>query len=285
MARNIILFSIFVLCSIDLLGQSPIRPYNKNDPAPKTVPSLDSLSLAATGYSFDDQDLGWFPFNDEDKLKLFYDSSEVVKAVDRVSFQSLINSEIEPSSYVDLITFVDSRSLLRADISFQVTSNELQDSVMTAEAIATNKLLEEGGNIALGVNRPIYYNQFGKDTLLYFLADLSVNVYTDVPINDQVFNPRLGGLVKLSGDLRGYNSPKSNFRAGVQYSGAYSFFNSEYTENSETVQLPSRVGYITLEPYIGIGPFEIKYTLIISGNEIFDGNKSSIELTMVPLKF
>lgn len=280
MKKKLIFAGLLCILSMSLQGQILISPYSVKKPSDK---------LAPTGTS---NEFGFWPFSGKNRLQVLYDSSSAFNALERFAFTSLINtSGNNPTTFVEVASFVDPGSAFKVDLSVQLTDTEANDTTNSPQNVAIQKLMSEGGNISLGINRPIYYNQAWSGN--YFLTEFGVNAFFDLPfVNKKVYNPSLGAQLRLSGDIRLYTNSGENkrisgklFRAGVEYGAVWNVFNSEYQKNSELPELPGSVGFITIEPYVGLLFFNIKYTGIISSNDIFNGKKSIIEVGIVPIKF
>ncbi len=272
------LFIILLLTcwSTYLKAQTVLSPYSFNKQRQTGV-------LASTGspnYKF-------IPFRAEEELKAFYDSSKVFNAIQRVSFSDLIGGEgNNPTSFVEILTYVDPKSKFRANLSVQLTDSESSDTT-TTQNIAIQKLLTNGGNISFGINRPVFYDELWDGN--FILTNTYLNLYLDVPyVNKKVYNPGLGLQMGITGDFRLFtdgNTGGKLFRAGAEYGLIYNALNEPYQKNTEISELPKTISFITVEPYIGFLMFTIKYTSIISSNELFQGKKSILEIGLVPIKF
>jgi len=278
--KNQILF-LFIFFSFSLNAQSVLSPYSFKEKAAMEAAGQQFIGTGGEGY-------GFFPFLGENELKTFYDSSAVFNTIDKVSFFNLLNTEGDNlTSFVEVLSYVDSKSKFKANLSVQLTDTEQSDTSNTAQNVAIQKLLTSGGNIAIGINRPIYYNEFWNGN--FFLVDAGLNAYFDLPyVNRRVYNPGVGSQFRIAGDFRILTDSENKgkfFRLGTEYSFVQNLFNSSYETNTDIPEIPSSIGFITFEPYIGLFFIDLKYSFIFSNNSIFNDKKRFVEVSIVPLKF
>ena len=280
--KNLFSFFIFLfILGTNLDAQSVLSPFSYKGVETSRAKRANIGEASSKGY-------GFFPFNEVNELKIFYDSSSLINSLDKISFLNLVNTEgNNMTSFVEVLSYVDDNSRFKANLNVQLTDTERSDTINSNKNIAIQKLLTSGGNISIGVNRPIYYNEFCKGSMI--LADLSIKGYFDLPyVNRRVYNPSVGSQISLAGDFRIVTDSKNRgkiFRLGMEYSLVQSLFNSAYQENTDLLIIPSSVGFITVEPYIGLFFFDIKWSFIFSNNSLFDNKKSFVEVSIIPLKF
>jgi len=281
MKNQLSIFALLILFTLSLNAQSVLSPYSFKEKAAMEAAGQPVIGTGSGGF-------GFLPFKGEDELKTFYDSSAVFNTINKVSFFNLLDTDGDNlTSFVEVLSYVDTKSKFKANLSVQLTDTEKSDTTSTTENIAVQKLLTSGGNIAVGLNRPIYYNEFWSGN--FFLVDAGLNAYFDLPyVNKRVYNPGMGSQFRIAGDFRIFtdeNNKGKFFRFGTEYSFVQNLFNSAYDTNANLPEIPSSVGFVTLEPYIGLFFIDIKYSFIFSGNEIFDDKKRFVEVSIVPLKF
>lgn len=264
------------------LSQSVINPFTFKEKSAARQFGINFEGVGGGGF-------GFLPFLGEGELRTFYDSSSVVNAVNKVSFLNLISTEGDnPTTFVEILSYIDAKSRFKAFLNVQLTDTEAADTTNTTQNVAVQKLLTSGGNISLGLNRPIYYEEFWTGN--YFLVDVSANMYFDIPhVNKKVYSPGLGSQIKISGDFRlltdSENSMGKIFRLGCDWSFVWNAFNEEYNDEPDLPDLPSSLTFATFEPYVGFLFFNLKYSIILSNNTIFDEKNRFLEVSIVPIKF
>jgi hypothetical protein len=296
--KKILMFGMF-LFYIPIAGAQIVAPFTQNKAIKKELREADSLrrqnesvktnSLVVSAVR-SRPNFGWMPLRNKGGLRQLYDQGALTPA-QAISFSTILrDSANAPTSYVEVLSFIPNTSELKVALGLQLTAAEASDTTQTPEDIALQKLMNKGGNISLSFSRPFYYVE--KDER-FFIVDVETAFFLDVTnVNRQIYNPGAGAQLNIRADLRLMTKETENkrqagdlFRLGIRGGFTQNLFNSRYAEENDIIKEFNSVSYGTVEVYVGLFFLDLRYSYVISGNEIFDDRRNVVSLGIVPIKF
>jgi len=272
---------LLILTSLTSLYGQIVSPYSQNNYAKNQLGMTKADYKAAYGF---------FPFSGLNELQNMYDESKF-NPPNSVKFSSFSSDSLNSyGSFIEVLSFIPKESFFKVGISVQMNNSSTSDSTQTVQDIAIQKLMNNGGNISVSFERPIYYNEFYGDGISFFLVDIALVGFADIKeVNSTIYNPGMGAQFKLNSDFRIYvnESARQNgnlFRIGTKLGFTQNLFNKEYTEQNTSMDIGS-IGYGMFEFYLGLAFFDISVGRVISSNAVFDDRKTFVNLSIVPVKF
>ncbi|MBN1186402.1 MAG: hypothetical protein JXB49_29270 [Bacteroidales bacterium] len=258
-----------------------------------TSPEVDKSRGEDYGYV----KYGIIPFSGREQMRLVYNGEVdgVSNAMEELQFTSIslsVDTMRSNSIYVELISFVPSASFGRFSFGSQITQADIEaDSNSSYQSIATQKLMNGGGNMNLNLSRPILYAPLSQRHTSYLITNAALTCYMDVKrLNSKLYNPGFGSQLNLDFDLRLFSN-RSEIMIGNLYRGGlkgrylYNAFDSKYKRENDIDDSLDNLSILSLSFYMGLGPvfFELGYNF--SNSDIIANSKNLFRVSLQPVKY
>ena len=243
---------------------------------------------------------GFMPFSGKGQLRNVFngEEDEVSNALRELQFTSValsVDTMNSNSFYVELITFTPSVSIGRFSFGSQLTQADVaEDSAGSAasyQSIATQKLMNGGGNVNLNFNRPILYLPFTDANRNYLLMNTSLTLYADINrMNSIIYNPGLGTQLNLDFDLRllsnkSYVMIGNLYRFGIRGRMLYNAFDAKYRRKNDIDADLNNLLIFAVSGYLGLGPIFVEIGYNISNKSIVDGTQNLLRVSLQPVRY
>ena len=281
------ILSIVSCCLRSTAQFSPsiVSPYSQNKNVEKS-----------RGDDYDPYQPFFFPFRDFQELQQIYDSDKFSTAkITNFSLPVDSGPTGSNSMFVEIASFIPNNSALRISLGSQLVQSDINDSTDSENyrSMAINKLVNGGGNVVLGFSRLLAYKEFYNGG--FFYMNPSVSTYFDVPtLNSTSWGDRMGAQFRLDYELRlfgaGTERQAGNIvRAGMKGYFIGNIFGLQYDQSESNVFnkfSTDNFAGISGGAYLSIALFELDYYYNVGfTSDIFKGHNSTLNLSIIPVKF
>lgn len=281
-----LLFVLLIFSGIHAqFSPSIVSPYSQNSNVEKS-----------RGEDYDPYQPFFFPFRGYQELQQIYDSDNFSTAkITNFSLPVDSGPTGSNSMYVEIASIIPNNSALRISLGSQLVQSDITDSTDTENyrSMAINKLVNGGGNVVLGFSRLLAYKEFYNGG--FFYMNPSVSTYFDVPsLNNTNWADRMGTQFRMDYELRlfgaGTERQAGNLvRAGMKGYFIGNLFGFKYDKSETNVfNKFSTDNYAGVSggAYISIALFELDYYYNVGfTSDIFKGHNSTLNLSIIPVKF
>jgi hypothetical protein len=236
---------------------------------------------------------GVWPASDSGELRQLY-SSEQYETLGNTTLASTLDSVSRSAKaiYIEMASYIPEASWGRLSVGAQLVAEGEDDTPVDSSDrydYALQKLMNGGGNIAIGIERPVYYTQTWEGG--YLLINPRGTLYFDVPaLNQTIYNPGMGFQLNLDVNWRAVSVGTETQMGNVVRLGAgghllYSAFNAKYSNKNQFDDLDN-----TLVMSGGVYAGVLFLDLWIVGNwsnraALLEGRELGIRFSVTPVRF